>query len=82
MEWIPHWGEARIQGMVDGSPDWCVSRQRTWGVPITLFVHKQTQTDTPALIEKVAQRIEQEGIDAWFDLDATELSDQATMVRR
>ena len=76
VEWIPHWGEARIQGMVDGSPDWCVSRQRTWGVPITLFVHKQTQEmhpDTPALIEKVAQKIEQEGIDAWFDIDAKEL---------
>ena len=76
VEWIPQWGEARIQGMVDGSPDWCVSRQRTWGVPITLLVHKQTQAmhpDTPALIEKVAQKIEQEGIDAWFDLEVGEL---------
>ncbi|MFT7388007.1 MAG: isoleucyl-tRNA synthetase [Candidatus Endobugula sp.] len=78
VEWIPQWGEARIQGMVDGSPDWCVSRQRTWGVPITLFVHKQTQEmhpNTPELIEKVAQKIEQDGIDAWFDLDAAELLD-------
>ncbi len=76
VEWIPHWGEARIQGMVDGSPDWCVSRQRTWGVPITLFVHKKTQEmhpNTPELIEQVAQKIEQDGIDAWFDLDAKEL---------
>jgi isoleucyl-tRNA synthetase len=75
VEWIPNWGEARIQGMVDGSPDWCVSRQRTWGVPITLFVHKQTQElhpNTAALIEQVAQKIEQEGIDAWFDLNAEE----------
>jgi isoleucyl-tRNA synthetase len=81
VEWIPHWGEARIQGMVDGSPDWCVSRQRTWGVPIALFVHKQTQEmhpDTPALIEKVAQKIEQDGIDAWFDVDVKEwLGDDA-----
>lgn len=76
VEWIPQWGEARIQGMVDGSPDWCVSRQRTWGVPITLFVHKETQElhpDTAALVEQVALRIEQDGIDAWFELEAAEL---------
>ena len=76
VEWIPQWGEARIQGMVDGSPDWCVSRQRTWGVPITLLVHKQTQElhpKTAELIEQVAQKIEQEGIDAWFDLSVEEL---------
>lgn len=76
VEWIPQWGEARIQGMVDGSPDWCVSRQRTWGVPIALLVHKQTQElhpRTPELIEIVAQRIEQEGIDAWFDLSVEDL---------
>jgi isoleucyl-tRNA synthetase len=40
--WMPDWGEARIIGMLEGAPDWCVSRQRTWGVPITLFVHKET----------------------------------------
>ncbi|ODS24884.1 isoleucine--tRNA ligase [Candidatus Endobugula sertula] len=76
VEWIPHWGEARIQGMVEGSPDWCVSRQRTWGVPITLFVHKQTQElhpHTSELVEQVALRIEQEGIDAWFDSTVEEL---------
>ena len=76
VEWIPHWGEARIQGMVEGSPDWCVSRQRTWGVPITLFVHKQTQAlhpRTSELVEDVALRIEQGGIDAWFDLSAADL---------
>ena len=74
--WTPDWGEARIEGMVENRPDWCISRQRTWGVPITLFVHKQTgklHTRTDELIETVAQRIEQQGIDAWFELDATEL---------
>ena len=74
--WIPGWGEARIAGMVENRPDWCVSRQRTWGVPITLFVHKTTgdlHPDTPALIESVAKRVEQKGVDAWFEMDAAEL---------
>jgi isoleucyl-tRNA synthetase len=74
--WHPEWGEARIGGMLDGSPDWCVSRQRTWGVPIALFVHRQTgeiHPDTPALIEKVALLVEDGGIDAWYEADAAEL---------
>ncbi|MBX2808607.1 MAG: isoleucine--tRNA ligase [Cellvibrionaceae bacterium] len=71
VEWIPGWGQARIDAMVANSPDWCVSRQRTWGVPITLFIHKQTQAlhpRTAALVEAVALKIETQGIDAWFDL--------------
>ena len=74
--WIPHWGQARIEGMVSGRPDWCISRQRTWGVPITLFVHKETgelHPNTAGLIEQIAQRIEQQDIDAWFELDPAEL---------
>ncbi|MCL4316605.1 MAG: isoleucine--tRNA ligase, partial [Gammaproteobacteria bacterium] len=73
--WIPGWGQARIAGMVAGRPDWCISRQRTWGVPITLFVHKESgalHPDTQMLIEKVAAQVEQRGMDAWFDLDAKE----------
>ncbi len=76
VQWIPDWGQARIESMLASSPDWCISRQRTWGVPIALFVDKETQElhpNTPALIERVAQKVEQEGIDAWFELDATEL---------
>lgn len=76
VEWLPGWGKARIDSMLDGRPDWCVSRQRTWGVPITLFIHKQTaelHPDTVNLVEQVAQRIEQKGIDAWFELDSAEL---------
>ncbi|WP_045860616.1 isoleucine--tRNA ligase [Teredinibacter purpureus] len=76
VQWIPEWGEARIRSMLDSSPDWCISRQRTWGVPITLFVHNDTQElhpETSALIEVVAKRIEEKGMDAWFELDATEL---------
>ncbi len=76
VQWIPDWGQARIELMLKGSPDWCVSRQRTWGVPITLFVHKETQAlhpRTAELIEQVALRIEEKGIDAWFELSAEEL---------
>ncbi|MCK0155226.1 isoleucine--tRNA ligase [Alcanivorax sp. S6407] len=76
VQWLPEWGKARIDGMLTDRPDWCISRQRTWGVPIALFVNKETSElhpDTPALIEQVAQRVEQEGIDAWFDLEPAEL---------
>ncbi|MCL1074028.1 isoleucine--tRNA ligase [Shewanella dokdonensis] len=75
-QWIPDWGEGRIEKMVANRPDWCISRQRTWGVPITLFVHKDTDElhpDSVALMEKVAERIEQQGIQAWWDLDIEEL---------
>lgn len=76
VQWLPEWGKARIEGMLEQSPDWCVSRQRTWGVPIALFVHKETEELHPnsaELIEAVAKKVEQTGIDAWFDLDAAEL---------
>lgn len=76
VRWIPDWGKARIDAMLESSPDWCISRQRTWGVPIALFVHKETQElhpETPRLIEAVAQKVEQQGMDAWFELDAEEL---------
>ncbi|GAA5317395.1 MAG: isoleucine--tRNA ligase [Candidatus Pelagadaptatus aseana] len=87
VQWIPDWGRARIDSMLDSSPDWCISRQRTWGVPIALFVHKDTQELHPStnqLIEQVATKVEAEGMDAWFDLDAAELlgedADQYTKV--
>ena len=76
VDWRPSWGKARIEAMMGTRPDWCISRQRTWGVPIALFVHKVTgdlHPDTQSLIETVAKKVELEGIDAWFDLDPKEL---------
>ena len=76
VKWTPEWGEARITGMIDNRPDWCLSRQRTWGVPITLFTHRSTgalHPRTQELITQVAARVEREGIDAWFALDPAEL---------
>ncbi len=76
IDWMPDWGQARIAGMIENRPDWCISRQRTWGVPIALFVHQQTgklHPRTVELIEQVAQRVEEKGIDAWFQLDPAEL---------
>ena len=80
VRWMPDWGESRIDGMVRNRPDWCISRQRTWGVPIPLLVHKETgepHPNTPELIEQVAKRVEQEGVDAWFDLLPEDLIGEA-----
>ena len=80
-QWIPAWGEKRIASMVEGRPDWCISRQRTWGVPICLFVHVSTgelHPNTQAIMELVAQEVEQKGIQAWWDLpDETLIGDDA-----
>ena len=76
VQWIPDWGQARIESMVANRPDWCISRQRTWGVPMALFVHNQTEElhpDTLQLMEQVALRVEQDGIQAWWDLESKEL---------
>ncbi|MCP5176073.1 MAG: isoleucine--tRNA ligase [Moraxellaceae bacterium] len=76
VQWLPNWGKARIVSMMQGRPDWCISRQRTWGVPIALFVHKITgelHPQTIDLIEKVALEVEKAGIDAWWDIDAAVL---------
>jgi isoleucyl-tRNA synthetase len=76
VKWTPAWGEQRITGMIADRPDWCISRQRTWGVPLAMFVHKTTgelHPRTQELLEAVADRVARDGIEAWFSLEPAEL---------
>ncbi len=75
-EFFPSWGRARLEAMIRNRPDWCVSRQRNWGVPMPFFVHKETMQlhpRTSELLEQVAQRVERDGIEAWFSLNSVDL---------
>jgi isoleucyl-tRNA synthetase len=75
-KFFPSWGRARLEAMIRNRPDWCVSRQRNWGVPMPFFVHKETSQlhpRTPELLEKVAELVEQSGIEAWFSLNSVDL---------
>ncbi|MBB72142.1 MAG: isoleucine--tRNA ligase [Legionellales bacterium] len=76
VQWVPATGENRLAGMIEQRPDWCISRQRTWGTPLTLYIHKQTaqmHPRTDELMEMVADRVEAGGMEAWFELDDREL---------
>ncbi|SBT82048.1 Isoleucine--tRNA ligase [secondary endosymbiont of Trabutina mannipara] len=76
VNWIPNCGQERIKNMVANCPDWCISRQRIWGVPMVLFVHKKTQLLHPStieIIEKVAKMVEKKGVQAWWDLNPINL---------
>ncbi|MGB4813179.1 MAG: isoleucine--tRNA ligase [Methylophilaceae bacterium] len=71
-EFFPAWGRARLEAMIKNRPDWCVSRQRSWGVPMPFFVHKETgklHPETSHLLEMVCRQVEQQGVEAWFSLD-------------
>ncbi|MDR3477515.1 MAG: isoleucine--tRNA ligase [Gammaproteobacteria bacterium] len=76
VEWIPDWGKSRIASMIENRPDWCISRQRTWGVPIALFIHTETDEihpNTIEIMEKVANLVAKAGVDAWYTLDPKDI---------
>lgn len=86
ISWIPGWGKARIISMIEGRPDWCISRQRTWGTPIPLFLHKETGEMHPGtvnLIEAVAKQMDEKGIEAWHECKVEDfLGDDAKDYRK
>lgn len=73
--WYPNWGLTNISSMIENRPDWCISRQRNWGTPITIFVHKETQKPHPetiSLMYKIADKVEKEGLETWFESSTEE----------
>ncbi|MCE2678949.1 MAG: isoleucine--tRNA ligase [Burkholderiales bacterium] len=75
-QFYPGWGKARLQSMIANRPDWTLSRQRQWGVPMAFFVHKETgalHPETPRLLEEIAKLVEVEGIEAWQKLQVSDL---------
>ncbi|MBI2792581.1 MAG: isoleucine--tRNA ligase [Gammaproteobacteria bacterium] len=76
IQWLPTWGQSRMALMIEGRPDWCISRQRTWGVPLPFLLHKDTDKLHPNMLEIidiVAKKMETDGVEAWHDLDINEL---------
>ena len=80
VEWVPSWGEERIYGLVEHRPDWCISRQRSWGVPITIFYCLKCGNHliNQEIVDHVAGLVEKHGTDVWFDLSARELLPEGT----
>jgi isoleucyl-tRNA synthetase len=67
VQWVPAWGQSRIEGMLDSRPDWCISRQRAWGLPIPAFYDRQHQAViTPEIVRAVAAHFQEHGSDSWF----------------
>ena len=85
VNWIPQRGRQTIEALVKNRPDWCISRQRTWGVPIPLFVHRETgepHPETEALLEQIAKRMETGGIEAWHQLECEDVLDDGEQYQK
>lgn len=79
VRWVPEWGESRMMEMIKKRPDWCISRQRKWGVPMSIFIHKKTgkiHPNTVFLMEQVAKKVELKGIQAWWNITLKEILGQ------
>jgi len=81
VKWIPHWGKERIYGMIENRPDWCVSRQRSWGVPIAVFYCEKCEAlhINPQIIDKVFNLFDKHGADIWFETDVSDFIDKGTV---
>ena len=82
--WIPHWGRERIYGMIENRPDWCVSRQRAWGVPITIFYCEKCESlyINQKIIDRVYAKFQEHGADIWFEKDAKEFLPEDAVCRQ
>ncbi|HSU42740.1 MAG TPA: isoleucine--tRNA ligase, partial [Casimicrobiaceae bacterium] len=84
-EFFPAWGKARLFGMIANRPDWTLSRQRQWGVPLPFFVDRETEQlhpDTPALLELAATKVEADGIESWFEATSEDFGVDETRYRK